>query len=335
MDEGDAVTQLVLEAPEADRRRIAPGSEVVGVNDERRLLAHTHPDCTGAPGYPQPMRGVGPVAGVLALALAGCAAVPVVYPNATPGAPRRVAAWEFAPAGAGPFPAVVLLHGCDGVTASTLDWARWFRAQGYVALAPDSWGARGLAGTCAGDAPELPPTERFDDVVGALRHLHGRARVDRERVGIIGWSHGGVFAMAAINGPSLERARRRGVELPAPGFRAAVGVYPGGCFSLVHELVTRPLLVLLGAADDWTEPGPCVEMVAAMRRRGADATIVLYPGAYHYFDVEGLPKTFRAEVANRNRPGGCCGATVAYDPAAAADARRRVAEFFGYHLKRR
>ena len=48
----------------------------------------------------------------------------------------------------------------------------------------------------------------------------------------IGWSQGGVYAMAVINGPSLERARRRGVALPATGFAAGIGVYPGGCFSL-------------------------------------------------------------------------------------------------------
>jgi len=141
--------------------------------------------------------------------------------------------------------------------------------------------------------------------------------------------------VALVNGPSLERARRRGVVLPEPGFRASVGFYPGGCYSLVNELVTRPLLVLLGDADDWTTPGPCVEMVEAMRRRGADARIVLYPQAYHYFDVIGQPRAYLPDVANRNKPNECCGATVAFDPAAFADARRRVAEFFGYHLKAR
>ena len=150
---------------------------------------------------------------------------------------------------------------------------------------------------------------------------------------MIGWSNGGVFALAVVNGPSLERARRRGVVLPEPGFRASVGFYPGGCYSLVGELVTRPLLVLMGDADDWTIPGPCVQMVEAMRGRGADARIVLYPQAYHYFDVIGQPRAYLAEVGNRNKPNECCGATVAFDAGAFADARRRVAEFFGYHLK--
>ena len=107
----------------------------------------------------------------------------------------------------------------------------------------------------------------------------------------------------------------------------------GGGPSQVNELVTRPLLVLIGDADDWTDPKACVEMVEAMRARGADARIVLYPRAYHYFDVIGQERTFLADVANHNKPDECCGATVAFDPGAFADSRRRVAEFFGYHLK--
>ena len=70
----------------------------------------------------------------------------------------------------------------------------------------------------------------------------------------------------------------------------------------------------------------------AMRGRGADASLVLYPGAVHYFDVRGQARTFLAEVENRNKPGGCCGATVGYDPAADADARGRIEAFFAHHL---
>ena len=95
---------------------------------------------------------------------------------------------------------------------------------------------------------------------------------------------------------------------------------------------TRPVLVLMGDVDDWTRPGPCVDLVASQRARGADATIVLYHGAYHYFDVEGQARTELTDVANDNRPNSCCGATVGYDPEAAADAFRRVAVFFGRYL---
>src|SRR5437867_4364196 len=130
----------------------------------------------------------------------------------------------------------------------------------------------------------------------ALRYLQSLPSVRADRIAAIGWSQGGVYAIAVINGPSLERATKRGVDLPPVGFAAGIGVYPGGCFSLVNERVIRPLLVLIGGADDWTPAAKCDEMVTAMRSRGAEASIVVYPGAYHYFDVEGQPLEVLAEV---------------------------------------
>jgi len=298
------------------------------------LLQSTQSPLAPRPGavYAQHMTRQALMAVCAATLLSACAVARVEFPNATPGQPLAVPAFEYRPSGGSTFPALILLHGCEGVTDSDHAWARFFLDEGYVALIVDSWAARRITDGCSAAAPDVPSTERFDDAVGALHFLHGQPYVDRARVGVIGWSHGGVFAMAVINGPSLERARRRGVEVPEPGVRAAVGVYPGGCFSLVDELVVRPLLVLIGSADDWTVPGPCVQMVERMRQKGADASIVLYPGAYHYFDVVGQPRAYLPDVGNRNKPNECCGATVGYDAAAFRDARRRVAEFFAHHL---
>jgi len=272
---------------------------------------------------------------------AGCAAPaarhPVRFPSATPGAPATIEATLIRPAGPGPFPAVVQLHGCAGVEAQSFRWARWLADRGYVALVVDSFGPRRLKGDCRSGPDDPPLTARFDDAFGALRYLQAQSYVRGDRVAAIGWSQGGVYAMAVINGPSLERARRRGVALPTigsttGGFAAGIGVYPGGCFSLVKEQVVRPLLVLIGEADDWTPAAKCREMVDAMRSRGADATIATYPGAYHYFDVEGQRHEVLAHVENENRPGGA-GATVAYQAEAAGDARRRVEDFLARHLK--
>ena len=285
---------------------------------------------TRAPVYARAMPRLAWAVLAASVLLAGCAPG-LSFPNATADKPLSVPATEFKPAGPGPFPAVVLMHGCHGVSNSTRDWGRWFREHGYVALIVDSWAARGINDGCV-PGPDISSTERFADAVGALRWLHARPYVDARRVGAIGWSNGGVFAMSVINGPSLERAKGRGVQVPEPGFAAAVAVYPGGCYSLTKEQVVRPLLLLIGDADDWTLPSECARMVDAMRGRGADATIALYPGAVHYFDVEGQPRAVLPEVENRNKLGGCCGATVGFDAAANADAHRRVEQFFGRHL---
>ena len=263
--------------------------------------------------------------------LAGCAGSVVSFPNANPTKPLTISGFEARPDGPGPFPAVVLMHGCHGVSASNRQWAEWFRARRYVALVVDSWTPRGIGNGCR-PGPDIPNTERFDDAVGALRWLQSRTYVDARRIGAMGFSNGGVFAMAVINGPSLERARARGLEMPAPGYAASVAMYPGGCYSLVNETVVKPLLLLIGDVDDWTPASECAQMIEAMRGRGADATIVAYPGAYHYFDVEGQAKTYLDDVENRNKPGGCCGATVSYDASADADAHRRVEAFFGRFL---
>lgn len=263
---------------------------------------------------------------------AGCATGRVSFDNVTPGAPVRVRAEEFRPHADGRLPALVLMHGCHGVSASVRDWGRWFREHGYVALVVDSWGSRGLAEQCT-PGEDLPNTARLDDAVGALRWLQSQPYVDRERIGIIGWSNGGVFSMAVVNGPSLDRARARGVQIPPPGFQAAVGVYPGGCHSLLDQLSVKPLLILIGADDDWTPAEECRALVDKQRAKGANVTIVVYPGAVHYFDVEGQPRVFLPEVENKNaKTGACCGATVGFDAAANADAHRQVGAFFARHL---
>ena len=127
--------------------------------------------------------------------LAGCAGSAVSFPNATPARPLTISGREVRPDGAGPFPAVVLMHGCHGVSDSNLQWAEWFRARGYVALVVDSWTPRGIGNGCR-PGPDIPSTQRFDDAVGALRWLQARPYVDRRRIGIMGWSNGGVFAIA-------------------------------------------------------------------------------------------------------------------------------------------
>src|SRR5436853_5766275 len=104
---------------------------------------------------------------------------------------------------------VTWLPGGTGVSRSNHECSRWFRDQGYVALVVDSWTPRRIGPSCSPDLPDVPNTERFDDAIGALRFLQAKPYVDRARVGVVGGSNGGGFALAVVNGPGLERARRR------------------------------------------------------------------------------------------------------------------------------
>jgi dienelactone hydrolase len=257
----------------------------------------------------------------------GCAG-PVFFESATPKAPDRVEGRLVKPAGPGPFPALVLLHGCHGVSPQVRAWARWLAERGYVAFVVDSFGPRSEPADCKdNDGPGATPyTARFDDAIGALRYLQAQPFVIPDRVASFGWSQGGEYAVSVINGPTLERARARGVALPPIGFAAAIGMYPGGCLDYARELVVKPLLLLIGGSDDWTPPEHCREMAANMKARGADLTLVEYRSAYHYFDVVGQRKQVLEEIEQPFAPG-TFGVTVAYDPEAAADARRQIEVF--------
>ena len=72
------------------------------------------------------------------------------------------------PKGAGPFPAVVLLHTCLGLPANRRSIGDSLAAWGYVALFVDDFGARGLKETCTVDFPQ-----GVADAYGALGFLAG------------------------------------------------------------------------------------------------------------------------------------------------------------------
>jgi dienelactone hydrolase len=268
-----------------------------------------------------------------ALVLTSACTRPISFESATPKDPDRVEGRLTRPDGAGPFPALVLLHGCHGVSPQVNAWARWLAERGYVAFVVDSFGPRKEPADCKADGkPDAPANERFDDAIGALKYLQTQPFVIPDRVASFGWSQGGVFAMAVINGPTLERARARGVVLPKVGYAAAVAMYPGGCRDYAKELVIRPLLLLIGGSDDWTPPQYCREMAANVKARGADVTLVEYKGAYHYFDVVGQQKEVLKDIEQPFNLG-TFGVTVAYDADAAADAQRQVEIFLGRALK--
>src|SRR5439155_21173663 len=72
------------------------------------------------------------------------------------------------PVGPGPFPAVVLMHGCGGVGNAEGGWVDPLTRAGYAAFVVDSFTGRGLTEVCR-NARALSPVQRIPDTYGALR----------------------------------------------------------------------------------------------------------------------------------------------------------------------
>ena len=164
------------------------------------------------------------------------------------------------PAGAGPFPAVVVMHGCDGVNENTRRWAQRLVGWGYAALVVDSFRSRGLSNVC-NRGSMLPASVRAGDAVQAKTYLSGLPNIAKSRIGLIGFSHGGWSALVA-----------------AGSFRAVVAYYPWCSGS-----VPSNTLVLIGSADDWTPSQRC---------RGSAANLKVYSGATHAFDAPRASRTY-------------------------------------------
>ena len=74
------------------------------------------------------------------------------------------------PQGTGPFPAVILAHGCGGILGAERGWAAILREWGYATFVIDSFLGRSLREVCTN--PEtLTSTQRIPDAYGALRIL--------------------------------------------------------------------------------------------------------------------------------------------------------------------
>ena len=235
---------------------------------------------------------------------------PLSFGPGNVGAPDSDAAAElFAPSGAGLHPAVVVLHGCNGVGRHERLWGRQLAEWGYLALIVDSFHPRNTTTVC-NQGMLIPPRLQAADAFMAAQYLRSRPDVRSDRIGVIGFSHGGWAVLKAV---------QAGLARPAgiPAFAAAVAFYPG-CDPPVAVLETDTL-ILIGEADDWSPVGRCRRWVELVQRNGHTLRLKTYPGALHSFDAPSMPHFFAGHYVGR-------------DPAAAADALVETRAFLDLRL---
>jgi len=246
---------------------------------------------------------------------------------AIPVGPMALRAIVFRPHGTGPFPAVIGLHGCGGLSVGTAgllpqyaDWAERLVSAGVVVLFPDSYASRGLGSQCSNrNSPIRNAVERVADAKAARVWLQNQPGIAARRISLLGWANGAIAALWAVRPLAVAKDDQ-------PDFRSAVAFYPG-CRRLSETAWNArvPTLLLVGSADDWTPAGPCEQMVAGAEGRSARVVIVVYPGAHHNFDDPDQPLSQRSNLAFSADGSGR--AHVATDPRARADALKRVPEW--------
>ncbi len=238
-------------------------------------------------------------------------------PKDIPG--DRIDGYLAKPAGNGPFPAMVALHGCGGLReAQRQRVADQLVAFGYVALVVDSFAARGIDHACTFEKSSTANVgKRVLDAFGALFFLARQPFVDAHRVGVLGFSQGGGTVLSVAEARSFEVV----VNPNNLGFRAAVAFYPPCKRGSGRPDI--PTLILIGALDDWAPAQDCSRRKASWVAGGADVELDIYPDAHHGFDISSL------------QPGRAMfGHWLEYNDAAANDANDRMKAFLARHLSR-
>ena len=204
-------------------------------------------------------------------------------------------------------PAVLILHGSAGVDSRGDFYEAALNAAGIATLQIDMWQARGVTGIA--NRPRLP-IFTYPDAFSALGFLSNQKGIDPNRIGVLGFSWGGVISLAAseqLYAGEFGNGRR---------FKAHVANYPV-CYGANNPAIVAPLtpaqagtqyvnltgapvLIQVGSNDSYDDgTGPCLALARSVNPSNNNVvTVQTYQGAYHDYDRLMVPTTAYDPFAN-------------------------------------
>lgn len=192
-----------------------------------------------------------------------------------------------------PVPAMVIVPGSGGIAPGREhDYAAWFNERGVAAFVVEYYEPRGF-GQDSDYLIRTSAVTEFDliaDAYSALRLLGSSPRIDADRIGLIGFSYGGMAARLAMD------ARIRAALAPdSPPFSLHIDVY-GPCFQDIRstDVGGAPLLTLRGTEDASNDLPACKRREDALRELGTAVTAHVYEGAGHAWEIT-RPRFFSEE----------------------------------------
>ena len=177
------------------------------------------------------------------------------------------------PEGAGPFPALILIHEWNGLVDRIREVADAMAAEGYVTLAADLYS--GQVGTTPGENRALM-SEHLANPDAMVANLDAAARFLRERddvtgrIGTMGWCFGGGVALTyALGGEEHEATAI---------FYGSLVTDPAVLASIDHEVYGS-----FAEMDNGIPPETVNEFVSALRAAGVENDVHIYDEVNHGF----------------------------------------------------
>jgi len=198
-------------------------------------------------------------------------------------------------------PAILRIHGgpvSQFQTSFSFEW-QILAAQGYAVIAANPRGSSGRGREFSRAIWADWGNKDFTDVMGAVDHVVAMGVADPDRLGVGGWSYGGILTNYVITKTGRFKAAISGAsevnytanyghdhyqiqwekELGLPWQNTELWLRISPFFHV--DNVTTPTLVMGGQAD-WNVPiQNSDQLYQALRRRGVDTQLVVYPGQGH------------------------------------------------------
>lgn len=230
-------------------------------------------------------------------------------------------------------PAVLILHSSPGFDGRGAFYAEALNRAGFATIEIDYMQGRGMPAT---------PRHHLPHVYQTLQTLAAHPRIEPSRIGIMGFSWGGILAVLTSS-EELTLQHTGGKLL----FAAHLGLYPicwrhrallAGTSSwskslqpaIYRHVTGRPVKILAGDKDDFDDPDSCEKFLAELPAQvRPHFSLTVYPGATFAWDSRFSSTTY--DIGAKKGKGGIV--NVVADVAIANRSRELVVAYFRAALR--
>jgi carboxymethylenebutenolidase len=195
------------------------------------------------------------------------------------GVKKDMDAQLMTPQGNGPYPAILLLHTSGGLQSGDLDFARQLVSEGYAVLVPSFLAAYNIKAKNRQESFTLYAEPIYADFKSCLDDLKTNPRVDARRLGAVGFSNGGYFAMWL--------AAKGDVQAGVSYYGALTGAGTDRSLSRFTQSFnpsSSPVLILHGTDDSTVPVAKATELDELLTGIPVPHSYYQYAGAEHRFE---------------------------------------------------